>query len=156
MSHNTRQRIGIYGGRMIVAAVAGHYEFGASRRHFEFREVEGCGAMAGGLWENASRILQISASKDAGTTLEIMPLSSLVSRRSCIFLRRLEAERLNCYRCHLSIPNFNHGERSFFNVYSSTSSISSVRLSASASPTFHTIARTLIPAPETSPRCLGS
>ena len=38
-----------------MAAVAAHYEFGASRRHFEFREVEGCGAMAGGLCENASR-----------------------------------------------------------------------------------------------------
>ena len=34
------------------------------------REVEGCGAMAGGLCENASRILQISALKDAGTTLK--------------------------------------------------------------------------------------
>ena len=41
-----------------------------SVRGFEkFREVEGCGAMAGGLCENASRILQISALKDAGTTL---------------------------------------------------------------------------------------
>ena len=68
-----------------MAAVAGHYEFGASRRHFEFREVEGCGAMAGGLCENASRILQISAAlKDAGTTLKIMTLSSLVSDRSFV------------------------------------------------------------------------
>ena len=67
-----------------MAAVAGHYVFGASRRHFKFREAEGCGAMAGGLCENASRILQISALKDAGTTLKIMPLSFLVSDRSLV------------------------------------------------------------------------
>ena len=68
-----------------MAAVAGHYDFGASKRHSEFREVEGCGAMADGLCENASRILQISALEDAGTTLKIIPLSSLVSARSFVF-----------------------------------------------------------------------
>ena len=36
-------------------------------RHSKFLEMEGCGAHGPWLCENASRILQISALKDAGT-----------------------------------------------------------------------------------------